>query len=53
MDNRHLTAPEGMLLTNGEICATEVWLGTWDTPDNWREVTKEEADTMMVAEDIE
>ena len=47
MDDRHLTAAEGMVLTNGETYATEVWLGDWDSADNWREITKEEADTLQ------
>lgn len=53
MDNRHLTAPEGMLLTNGDIYATEVWLGEGDSADNWREITKEEVAAMMATEDVE
>ena len=43
MDNKHLIASAGMMLTNGDIYVTEVWLGDWDSPDNWREVTEEEA----------
>ena len=49
MDNRHLTATEGMLLTNGEVCVTELWLGEGDSADNWREITKEEADEISSA----
>lgn len=40
MDNRHLIAPDGMVLTNGEVYLVEVWLGSGDNPDNWREVVK-------------
>lgn len=43
MENRHLIATDGMLLTNGDVYAIEVWLGNGDSADNWREVTKEEA----------
>jgi hypothetical protein len=32
---RILTAPEGMVYTNGEVYGTEVWLGVNDSPDNW------------------
>ncbi len=44
---RHLTASAGMVLTNGEIYATELWLGNGDSPDNWREITQEEAAAMQ------
>lgn len=38
-----LTAAEGMTLTNGEAFGKEVYLGTGDAPENWREITDEEA----------
>ena len=38
-----LTAAEGMTLTNGEAFGKEIYLGCNDTPDNWREITDEEA----------
>lgn len=47
MDNRHLTAAEGMVLTNGEICVTELWLGDGDSADNWREITQEQAAALV------
>lgn len=43
MDNRQLIASEGMVLTNGEVYVAEVWLGDWDSAENWREITQEEA----------
>lgn len=49
MDNRHLTATEGMVLTNGEVYATELWLGDWDSAENWREITKAEAEALQEA----
>ena len=49
MDNRHLTAAEGMVLTNGDVFATELWLGDWDSAENWREITKAEADALQEA----
>ena len=55
MDNRHLTAAEGMVLTNGDVFATELWLGDWDSAENWHEITKEEADALQeakMAEDL-
>lgn len=33
-----LTASEGMILTNGEIYSTQVYLGIYDSPSNWREI---------------
>ncbi len=43
---RKLTAAEGMTLTNGDTCGKEVYLGKNDTPDNWREITDEEAEQL-------
>ena len=40
---RKLTPSAGMLLTNGEVCSEEVYLGCHDSPKNWWEVTREEA----------
>ena len=37
-----LIASEGMILTNGETYGTEVYLGSGDSPDNWRETTEAE-----------
>ena len=47
MDNRHLIASDGMVLTNGEVYVTELWLGDSDSPDNWREITHEEATVLQ------
>lgn len=38
-----LTAAEGMTLTNGETFGKEVYLGSVDRPENWCEITDEEA----------
>ena len=39
-----LEASEGMALTNGEVISfSEVYLGKNDSPDNWREITEDEA----------
>jgi hypothetical protein len=40
MDNNLLIASEGMMLTNGELYVSKVWLGNGDSADNWREVVK-------------
>ena len=41
IDGNHLIAAEGKVLTNGEAYSTEVWLGIYDKPDNWREIDEE------------
>ena len=43
---RKIVAEEGMLLTNGEICVKTVYLGENDAPENWREITEEEAEAI-------
>ena len=40
---RKLTPTAGKMLTNGEVCSAEVYLGCNDSPENWWEVTEEEA----------
>ena len=35
---RVLTASEGMVLTNGETYSTQVYLGIYDSPENWKEI---------------
>ena len=44
---RKLTASEGMTLTNGEAFGKEVYLGCNDKPENWREITDEEAEKLQ------
>ena len=47
-----ITAADGMVLTNGEFFTDvggTVYLGKNDTTDNWREITKEEADEIYSA----
>lgn len=46
-DERIITASEGMMLTNGEVYASSVRLGDWDSADNWHEVSKEEYEKKM------
>lgn len=38
-----LTAAEGMMLTNGDVYAHEVFLGAGDSADNWHEIPEAEA----------
>ena len=44
---RKLIASEGMTLTNGEAYGKEVYLGKEDSPDNWHEITDEEAERLQ------
>lgn len=42
---KKITASEGMVLTNGETYSSvggEVYLGKYDSVDNWHEITEEE-----------
>ena len=43
---RKLTADSGKVLTNGEAYGTEIYLGKNDSPENWREITAEEYETI-------
>lgn len=45
-----LTASEGMVLTNGETYGKEIYLGKYDNPYNWHEITDEEHAALMEAE---
>ena len=48
-----LEASEGMRLTNGEVISTDryVYLGVNDSPDNWREITEDEARAIEEAQE--
>lgn len=37
-----LTATEGHVLTNGEAYGKEIYLGKFDSPTNWHEITDAE-----------
>ena len=47
---RKLTADEGMILYNGKAFGKEVFLGQYDQPDNWKEIT--EADSELIYEQL-
>lgn len=36
---RKLTASEGFVLTNGDVYGKEIYLGKFDSAENWREIT--------------
>ena len=47
---RKLTAAEGMTLYNGKAFGKEVFLGNNDSPENWLEITEEEAEAIRQAQ---
>ena len=47
ISERVIEADEGMMLTDGNIYASSVRLGDWDSADNWHEVTVEEYEAKM------
>ena len=42
LEIKKLTASSGTVLTNGETYGKEVYLGKFDSPDNWWEISEEE-----------
>lgn len=48
---RKLTADEGMTLYDGETLGKEIYLGTLDSPENWREITDEEAEAIRAEQE--
>lgn len=42
IENNRLVADEGKILTNGEIYSEEIYLGIYDSIENWHEIDKEE-----------
>ncbi len=42
INDNQLTANEGYMLTNGEVYASIVYLGIYDSPSNWHEIPIEE-----------
>lgn len=48
-----LVAAEGMILTNGEAFGKEVYLGKNDKPENWHEITEEEYEAILQAEEVD
>lgn len=42
IQNNELIADEGKILTNGDIYASFVYLGIYDSPSNWHEIPIEE-----------
>lgn len=51
---REIKADKGMVLTNGEAYSSvggSIYLGVNDSPDNWHEITKEEYNEIMRAQE--
>lgn len=47
---RKLTVSEGYVLTNGEAYGKEVYLGIYDSAENWHEITDAEYEAIMAAQ---
>lgn len=47
-----LVATDGMVLTNGQLYGSVVFPGSGDSPDNWWEITEEEALHKMKQEEM-
>lgn len=50
---KKLTASEGHVLTNGEVYGKEIYLGKYDSPDNWHEITDAEYAAIVAAAEEE
>ncbi len=46
MERKKLVAAEGMVLCNGVVFGREVYPGTEDDPNNWKEIPLEEAEKL-------
>lgn len=53
INDRNIKASDGMILTNNTDYAIEVDLGVGDSPDNWYEITEEEYNAILEAENTE
>ena len=50
MSREKKIAPEGMVFTNGETYGKELYLGKFDSPENWHKITEEEAEKLFNTE---
>lgn len=48
-----ITASEGMVLTDGDTCSKEIYLGINDSEENWHEITKEEYEEILKKQEAE
>lgn len=42
VEGNKLTADDGMTLMNGKTCGKVVYLGIYDSPENWQEIPDED-----------
>lgn len=47
IDENTIKANEGMVLTDGNAFGTTVYLGKYDSVDNWHEITEAEAERLQ------
>lgn len=50
-DNHYLTQTDETIELRDRIVATRIALGKYDSPDNWKEITKEEADAIKAEQE--
>lgn len=50
MSRKTITAPEGMILTNGIDYGFKIDLGVWDSSDNYHPIPIEEYETILEAQ---
>lgn len=50
IDNTTIKADDGMKLTNGKDFGNTIYLGKFDSADNWYEITEEEAEMLQNVE---
>jgi hypothetical protein len=50
---RKLTADEGMVLTNGEAYGKVIYLGIYDSAENWHEITDAQYAQILAAQEKE
>ena len=50
---RKLTADAGYVLTNGEAYGKVIYLGIYDSPENWHEITDAEYAEILAAQEKE
>lgn len=48
---KKLTATDGHVLTNGEAYGKEIYLGKFDSPENWSEITEEEYEAVLAEQE--